>query len=71
MGLVRYPTMLAPASGSVTVTTQCADNSHRTSSSLDVFCSSTGTWSGNPQCQCNTGYHAVTVNGREICQGKP
>ena len=28
LGLVRYPTTLAPASGSVTVTAQCADNAH-------------------------------------------
>ena len=28
VGLVRYPTTQAPASGSLTVTTQCADNAH-------------------------------------------
>ena len=32
-GLVRYPTSLAPVSGSVTVTTQCADNANTTDSS--------------------------------------
>ena len=69
VGLVRYPTTLAPASGSVTVTTQCADNAHRTSSSLSVSCTSSGNWSGTtPQCQCDTGYSAVAVNGRQICQ---
>ena len=70
VGLVRYPTALAPVSGSVNVTTQCADNAHRTSSSLNVSCTSSGNWSGTtPQCQCDTGYRAVTVSGRQICQG--
>ena len=68
-GLVRYPTTLAPDTGSVNVTTQCADNAHRTSSSLSVSCTSSGSWSGTiPQCQCDTGYRAVAVNGRQICQ---
>ena len=62
-GLVRYPTTLAPVSGSVTVTTQCADNAHGVSSSPSVLCTSSGSWSGAiPQCQCNTGYHSRTVN---------
>ena len=69
-GLVRYPTTLAPVNGSVTVTTQCADNAHSTSASLNVSCTSSGNWSGTtPQCQCDTGYCAVTVSGRQICQG--
>ncbi|CAI8007483.1 hypothetical protein GBAR_LOCUS5223, partial [Geodia barretti] len=70
VGLVRYPTTLAPASGSAAVTTQCADNAHvRTGSSLSVRCSSSGSWSGTtPQCECDTGYRAVTVSGRQICQ---
>ena len=70
VGLVHYSTTIAPASGSVTVTTQCADNAHRTSSSLNVSCTSSGSWSGTtPQCQCDTGYRAVTVGGRQICRG--
>ena len=70
VGLVRYPATLAPNSGSTTVFSQCADNARRVSgSSLSVTCSSTGSWSGNPRCQCNDGYVAVTVNNREICQG--
>ena len=70
IGLVHYPTTLAPVSGSMTVTTQCADNAHRTSSSLSVSCTSSGSWSGTtPQCQCDTGYHAVTVGRRQICKG--
>ena len=70
VGLVRYPTTLAPASGTQSVTTQCADNARRTSSSLSVTCSSSGIWGGQtPQCQCDSGYQTATVNGRQICQG--
>ena len=70
MGLVRYPTTLAPASGTQSVTTECADNAHRTSSSLSITCSSSGNWGGQiPQCQCDSGYQTATVNGRQICQG--
>ena len=69
VGLVHYPTKTAPASGSVTVITQCADNAHRISSSMSVSCTSSGSWSGTtPQCECDTGYHAVTVDGMHICQ---
>ena len=70
VGLVRYPTTLAQTSGTLSVTTQCADNAHRTSSSLNVTCDSGGMWSGEiPQCQCNSGYRTATENGREFCQG--
>ena len=69
-GLVRYPLTMAPISGSVTVTAQCADNAHMTSSSLSVMCTSDGSWSEVPQCHCDTGYHAVAVSGRQLCQGK-
>ena len=71
VGLVRYPTTLAPASGSVTVTTQCADNAHvRSGSSLSVRCTSSGYWSGTtPVCECDAGYLPVTVStGRQVCQ---
>ena len=68
-GLVRYPTTLAPVSGSVNVATECADNAHTTGTSLNVLCSSSVDWSGDPQCQCDTGYHSATANGRQICQG--
>ena len=72
VGLVRYPTTLAPASGSVTVTTQCADNAHvRSGSSLSVRCTSSGSWSGTPVCECDAGYQAATVSGRQICRSKP
>ena len=70
-GLVFYPTTLAPVSGSVTVTTQCADNAHTTSgSSLSVRCASGGRWPGPvPQCECNEGYTIEIVGGKKICQG--
>ena len=68
--LVHYPTTTAPVSGSVTVTTQCANNAHQTSSSLNVSCTSSGGWSGTtPQCQCDTRYRAVTGSERLICKG--
>ena len=71
-GLVRYPTTLAPASGSVTVTIQCADNANiKAGSSLNVTCISNGSWSGHiPVCKCDEGHHVTTDDdGREICQG--
>ena len=68
-GLVHYPTTIAPVNGLMSVTAQCADNAHKTSSSLSISCTANGSWSGSPpQCQCDTGYHAVTVSGRQICQ---
>ena len=72
VGLVRYPTTLAPASGSLTVTTQCADNAHViNSTSLNVTCTSNSSWSGHiPVCECDEGHYVTTDdNGREICQG--
>ena len=49
--------------------TQCADNAHRISSSMSVSCTSSGSWCGKtPQCECDIGYHAVTVDGMQICQ---
>ena len=71
VGLVRYPHTQAPASGTQSVTTQCADNAHSTISSLSVTCDSGGNWgSQTPRCQCNSGYQTATVNGRQICQGE-
>ena len=71
-GLVHYPTTtLAPDSGSVTVTTQCADNAHTTSSSMNVTCNYDGTWSGAiPWCECDTEYYEATFHVRQICIGK-
>ena len=72
-GLVRYPITLTPDNGSVTVTTQCADNAHiRTGSSLSVTCTSNGSWSGPiPACECDEGHYVTTDDdGRDICQGR-
>ena len=53
------------------VATQCADNAHRTSSSLNVSCTANGNWSGQiPVCECDDGYHMTTAdNERQLCQG--
>ena len=68
VGLVRYPATLALNSGSQTVTTQCADNASPTTG-LSVTCRSDGSWSGSPQCQCNSGYQMATIDGRQVCLG--
>ena len=70
-GLVRYPTALAPVSGSVTVTTQCADNAHNANStSLNVTCFSSGSWSGHSLCYCDEGHHVITKSKeKKICRG--
>ena len=71
-GLVLYSATLAPATGSVTATAQCADNAHlQAGSSLTVTCSSTGSWTGQtPVCECDTGYEANNGNGGQLCQSK-
>ena len=67
--LVRYPTTLAPVSGSLPVAVHCADNAHRITS-LSVTCTSSGSWVGvTPNCECDTGYHAAHINDKMICQG--
>ena len=70
VGLVRYPATQAPASGSIAVTAQCADNARRVSSSLSVICRSDSSWSGSPRCQCNSGYEEATIEGRQVCLGR-
>ena len=72
IGLVHYPTTTAPVSGSVTVTTQCADNADIfNSTSLNVTCTSSGSWSGEtPQCQCDEGYQSNNISGTQICEGE-
>ena len=70
IGLVHYPTTTAPVTGSVAVTTQCADNAHIYSPS-NVTCTSNGSWSGQiPQCECDSNYYEAKVGGRQICLGK-
>ena len=71
-GLVRYPTTLAPASGSVAVTAHCADNAIVTNStSLHVRCGANGNWTGvAPVCHCHDGYREITRNGTKYCQGQ-
>ena len=65
---MHYPTTLAPLYGPETVNTECADNA--AGSSLSVQCEANGYWSGDtPECYCNDGYHAETVEGRQICRG--
>ena len=71
-GLVYFPTVSAPVSGSVTVTTQCADNAHVSpGSSLNVTCTSNGNWSGvTPVCECaDRNFVTTGDDGRKICQG--
>ena len=68
--LVRYPATLAPVSNVVVLTAECADNAHRTSSSLSLTCSHNGQWSSDsPQCECDSGYQEVYINGRSVCKG--
>ena len=70
-GLVHYPTTLSLHSGSLDVTTHCADNAHTTSSSMNVTCNYDGTWSGAiPWCECDTEYYEATFHMRQICVGK-
>ena len=70
---MRYPTTLAPVSGSKGVSVQCAD-------SLDMiaWCVSGGSWALTanftgtppfPNCECDNGYRVSPGNGRKICQG--
>ena len=71
-GLVHYPTTLAPVSGSVTVTAQCADNANTTNTTtLQVTCNQNGSWFGEiPICFCNEGYQEVTISGIYLCQSE-
>ena len=73
-GLVRYPTVLAPAGGVKAVTVQCADNANNTTLFMTVWCDTFGGWkrvfsNPFPRCQCNSGYRIATVGFRQICQG--
>ena len=64
--MVHYPTTLAPVSGSVTVTTQCADGTIGT----NITCMSDDSWSGTVHCQCDDEYILVEVtHSKQMCQG--
>ena len=71
MGLVYYPSTLAPDFGTKDVLARCADNARLVGSiSLSVRCTSSGTWPGQtPECQCDDGYREYTEENRQICQG--
>ena len=70
--LVQFPAMQAPVSGTVSVTTLCVSNAHKSSSSLIVSCGSDGYWgSERPECECDVGYQRTTdKNGDQVCEGK-
>ena len=72
VGLVYYPSTLAPDFGTKEELARCADNAHLVGSiSLSVTCTSSGTWSGKiPECACDDGYREYTEYGRKICGGK-
>ena len=67
MGLVHYPAIAAPETGTIDVTTQCVENAEQTSSSLTVTCDSSGEWSTDdpPLCQEN-----LNQIGDDICRGR-
>ena len=80
MGLVRYPTTVAPERGSVVVEAVCADNAHSISWGMSVECDYNGVWQEilhylfpqpiTPECQCDEGYHQASGDDRMICQGE-
>ena len=80
VGLVRYPTTVLPGDVSKIVTTYCADNAHSVYvNNMEVLCHYYGVWDlvyyspavplQTPECECDTGYHAANVGGKQICQG--
>ena len=52
-------TGLPPQGTTIQVTCSCPANSVRTSSNLTLTCSSDGTCTGNPSCQCLEGYRQL------------
>ena len=71
VGLVRYPSTLAPLSGTQSIDAHCADNAHRSSPSLSVTCLRNGQWSNQvPVCVCDEAYRVANSNGKEICKRK-
>ena len=69
VNLERRPATQAPVTGSVPVTSYCAENSNFTGHKppMSLECLPFGHWSGAPlPCQCDVGYNR---NG-DICEGK-
>ena len=71
VGLVRYPATQAPISGSVSVTTECASNSH-TSGRLAATCDSEGYWTDHSTlCECDLGYsEMIETQTSQNCTGE-
>ena len=63
-------TGLPPQGTTIQVKCSCPANSVRTSSSLTLTCSSDGTCTGNPSCQCLEGYgfQGAECNGTNYCK---
>ena len=76
---MRYPTTLAPPSGSTGIFVQCADNAHSTNSAdMIAWRVSDGSWALTdyytvdpqfPRCECDNGYRDSPGNGGKICRG--
>ena len=70
-GLVLYPEVPAPISGSVNVTVKYVNNAV-VSGSPQVTRHSNGTWGPDTaRCECNLGYAIMTENMIPKCVGKP
>ena len=67
-GLVLYPEIPTPVSGSVNVQFTCVDNAHLPESESDtITCYHNATWSTEvPVCECSVGYENMGTN----CAGK-
>ena len=67
-GLVVFSEIAAPVDGNITVTAQCMPNSSPITD-MDMHCVAEGYWEGSGQCRCNPGYHRVTGEEGDYCQG--
>ena len=69
IGLVVYPEIPSPASGTVEAEASCVENAHAVSD-LGLMCDSEGTWTGSPLCSCDAGYKlASNTEGVQFCEG--
>ena len=68
--VICHETGLPPQGTTIQVTCSCPANSVRTSSNLQLTCSSDGTCTGNPSCQCLEGYgfQGAECNGTNYCK---